>query len=246
MSLNQSFDQQGNFLFRYRGQFPVFLFLLAIPFIYTTDYKFIVNYLHFLYIIGCIISFLGFLIRFYTIGTTPKGTSGRNTKKQIAETLNMLGMYSVVRHPLYLGNYLIWLGISITTCNMYFIIIMSFLFWLFYERIMFAEEKFLINKFGKEYFEWSSQTPAFFPCFSNFKSPEMSFSLITILRREYASVLSCVIGFVYIEFLKNYSMYGCFKISTLTLYILIFLLVIVIILRSLKHYTKILNEDNRS
>ena len=246
MSLNESFDKQGNFLFRYRGQFPIFLFLLAIPFVYKTDYKLIIDYFPFLYVTTSLITLLGFLIRFYTIGTTPKGTSGRNTNKQIAEKLNILGVYSVVRHPLYLGNYFIWLGISITTCNMYFIIIMSCLFWLYYERIMFAEEKFLINKFGEEYFKWSNQTPAFFPTFSNFKTPEMSFSLITVLRREYASVFSCVIGFAYIEILRNYSMYGCFKISILTLYVLIFMLVLVMILRSLKHYTKILNEDNRS
>ena len=30
MSLEQSFEKQGNFLFKYRGQFPIILFLLAI------------------------------------------------------------------------------------------------------------------------------------------------------------------------------------------------------------------------
>ena len=38
MSLEQSFEKQGNFLFKYRGQFPLILFLLSIPFIYITDY----------------------------------------------------------------------------------------------------------------------------------------------------------------------------------------------------------------
>jgi len=43
MSLIQSIENQGNFLFKYRGQFPVILFLLSIPFIYLTDYRSIDN-----------------------------------------------------------------------------------------------------------------------------------------------------------------------------------------------------------
>lgn len=61
---------------------------------------------------SCIaVSLFGLLIRAVTIGFTPKGTSGRNTKEgQVAEVLNTKGIYSVVRHPLYLGNYFMWLG----------------------------------------------------------------------------------------------------------------------------------------
>ena len=43
MDLVQSFEKQGNFLFKYRGQFPVLLFILSVPFIYLTDYT-LVNY----------------------------------------------------------------------------------------------------------------------------------------------------------------------------------------------------------
>ena len=62
-------------------------------------------------------------MRFYTVGTTPKETSGRNTNQQVAAVLNSTGMYSMLRHPLYLGNYLIWVGLSIATFNLYFVMI---------------------------------------------------------------------------------------------------------------------------
>ena len=80
MSLVDSREKQGNFLFKYRGQFPVILFVLSVPFIYYSEEplnseKQVWNY------IALCISVVGFLIRFYTIGTTPKGTSGRNTKE---------------------------------------------------------------------------------------------------------------------------------------------------------------------
>ena len=43
MALVQSFEKQGNFLFKYIGQFPVLLFILSVPFIYLTDYT-LINY----------------------------------------------------------------------------------------------------------------------------------------------------------------------------------------------------------
>ena len=247
MALVQSFEKQGNFLFKYRGQFPVLLFILSVPFIYLTDYS-LINYKeHNFFMFSAIsISVLGFLVRFYTIGTTPNGTSGRNTKEQVADVLNSSGMYSMVRHPLYLGNYLIWLGISLASFNNYFAIIMSLLFWIYYERIMFAEERFLERKFGADYLNWASKLPAFLPSILNFVKSDTKFSIITVLRREYASVLAAVIGFTYIEVLRAFFSTNNWNISDCTVTILCGTIIIVLILRSLKHYTSLLDEKGRS
>ncbi len=247
MALVQSMEKQGNFLFKYRGQFPVLLFILAVPFIYFTDYSVLSHQVQDCFMYTAItLSILGFLVRFYTIGTTPQGTSGRNTKEQVADVLNSSGMYSMVRHPLYLGNYLIWLGIAVATFNVYFAIIMSLLFWVYYERIMFAEERFLERKFGDDYLNWSNKLPAFLPAILNFKKSDTPFSIITVLRREYASVLAAVIGFVFMEVLRTYYTADKWDISPCTLKLLIGTIVIVLVLRSLKHYTKVLSEKGRS
>jgi len=247
MALVQSFEKQGNFLFKYRGQFPVLLFILSVPFVYLTDYS-LVSYEEFnlFMFISISISILGFFVRFYTIGTTPKGTSGRNTKEQVADVLNSSGMYSMVRHPLYLGNYLIWLGISLASFNIYFAVIMSLLFWIYYERIMFAEERFLERKFGEDYLNWASKLPAFLPSILNFKKSDTNFSIITVLRREYASVLAALVGFTFIEVLRTYFSTNNWSISDCTLEILVVTIVLVLILRSLKHYTSLLEEKGRS
>ena len=247
MALVQSFEKQGNFLFKYRGQFPVLLFILSVPFIYLTDYT-LINYKEYnVFMFTAIsISVLGFLVRFYTIGTTPKGTSGRNTKEQVADVLNSSGMYSMVRHPLYLGNYIIWLGISLASFNIYFVIIMSLLFWIYYERIMFAEERFLERKFGADYLNWASKLPAFLPSILNFKKSDTKFSIITVLRREYASVLAAVVGFTFIEVLRTYFSTNNWSISDYTVMILGGTIILVLILRSLKHYTSLLEEKGRS
>ncbi len=247
MSLINDFEKQGNLLFKYRGQFPVLVFLLAIPFIYLTDYEFLTgNFLDLFNIISILLCVLGFLVRFYTIGTTPKGTSGRNTKKQIADMLNSEGMYSVVRHPLYFGNYLIWFGLSVFTYNFYFMLIITLLFWLYYERIMFVEEKFLEQKFGDEYMKWAKKSPTFLPKFSNFRKSKMKFSIITILRREYAGCFSTIIGFLFVEIVRNYFIYENFKLDKTMIYIFYISVLVTLTLRSLKHYTKLLHEDERS
>src|SRR5947208_2013975 len=144
MALIHSFESSGNWLFKRRGYIPILLFVLAVPAVYLTDYVSMNSKLvHVINWTSLFLSVLGFCIRAYAIGTTPRGTSGRNTDKQVAEQLNTSGIYSTVRHPLYLGNYLMWIGIVLFTKNYYFVIIVSLLYWIYYERIMFAEERFL-------------------------------------------------------------------------------------------------------
>ena len=94
MGLLHSFENIGNWLFKRRGWLPVVLFLFAVPVIFITDYNKISNNVK-LYtgITAVVVSFIGLMIRAYTVGTTPKGTSGRNTDEQISESLNSTGIY---------------------------------------------------------------------------------------------------------------------------------------------------------
>ena len=245
MTLINEIEKQGNFLFKYRGQFPIVLFILAIPFIYFTDS----NYLHLennFTFVAIVLSCIGFVIRAYTIGTTPIGTSGRNTKEQVAEVLNNTGIYSLVRHPLYLGNYFMWIGIVFFTFNWYFIIIVSLLYYLYYERIMFAEERFLERKFGQDYLDWASNLPAFVPKLSQFKKSHIPFSIISVMRREYSGVLATVIGFVFVEFVRNFFQQKENLIPKMGWYILAVTVVLSLILRTLKRSTSLLDEEGRS
>lgn len=248
MALVNSFEKSGNLLFKYRGQIPVVLFLLAIPVVYLTQLDWMnecvqatFNY------IAIAVSLFGFLFRAYAIGTTPKGTSGRNTKQQVAEVLNQTGIYSIVRHPLYVGNYFMWIGIVLFTYNIYFVIIVSLLFWIYYERIMFAEERFLEGKFGDDYMNWSNGVPAFIPAFNKFVKSSIPFSLKTVLRREYAGILATVLGFVFVDYLRAFFS-GLLENSWIrpSFYVLIAALVYALIFRSLKHYTRLLHDANRS
>lgn len=245
MALVNEFEKQGNFLFKYRGQFPVVLFALALPFLYFTDE--IKPILEQYYTVSAVfLSVLGFLIRAYTIGTTPFGTSGRNTKEQVAEVLNSTGIYSTVRHPLYLGNYFMWIGIVLFTFNWYFVVVVSLLYWIYYERIMFAEERFLEHKFGQDYLDWASKLPAFVPKFSQFKRSHIPFSIVSVLRREYSGALATVIGFAFVVLARNFFAGEAVLISDTWIFILAISTIVSLVLRTLKRSTSLLDEEGRS
>lgn len=248
MALIHSFEKSGNWLFKHRGELPIALFVLALPIVYFTNSEWLSDEHEILItVISIVLSLLGFMIRAYSIGTTPKGTSGRNTKEgQVAEQLNSTGIYSVLRHPLYVGNYFMWIGIVLFTFNFSFFIIISLAFWLYYERIMFAEERFLEKKFGQSYLEWSLLTPAFIPSFKNYKPNVIPFSIKSVLRREYSGVLATVIGFVFVDQIRYYAYHGIYNFNRLSISFLILTALIALLLRSLKHYTKFLQEEGRS
>jgi protein-S-isoprenylcysteine O-methyltransferase Ste14 len=249
MALVHSFEKNGNKLFRYRGQIPVILFLMAIPVIYFTDVTEIMDdedlYCIFTGIaIG--LSLIGQIIRAIAIGTSNKNTSGRNRDEQVADALNTKGIYSTVRHPLYLGNYFMWIGIVAFTFNIWFFIVVSLMFWIYYERIMFAEERFLERKFGNAYVDWSNGVPAFFPSFKNYKKGDIPFSMKTIMRREYSGITATMLGFIFVAYLREYFTTEEWPTSMNYVYWTVGALLISLIFRTLKKSTKLLYEEDRS
>jgi len=250
MALIEEWNVSGNWLFRWRSYFPLALYALAAIVIgFEWDEHFPLFDFNFA-CICLVVSCLGLLIRAITIGYAPRGTSGRNTKAgQVAEVLNSTGIYSVVRHPLYLGNFFMWLGIILYVGNWWFTIICCLLYWVYYERIMFAEEFFLRGKFGNTYLDWSNKTPAFWPKWLQWKSPDWGFSLKTVLKREYNGFFAIFLSFAILDAFKNYIHIGFITISSLItpfwLYGLLLSLVIFLILRSLKKYTRILHVEGR-
>src|SRR5258706_3448136 len=193
MALQEEFELQGNFLFRYRGVLPIAILALAILAYILHITALPVNRINAnntFYTYSCLlITFLGFVIRIYTVGYSPENTSGRNTKSQIADELNTTGVYSIVRHPLYVENFFMWSVIALLTQNLWFILAFIFIYWVYYERIMFAEEQFLRKKFGNKYLEWAKQTPAFIPKFKQYKEPVRKFNTRKVLTQEKTGLL---------------------------------------------------------
>ncbi len=261
MALRDSFERSGNVLFRYRGQVPVLLCLLALPLLIGSNRIFYLQLflgqwqgLRIITIVlALLVSLCGLAVRAYTVSTTPKGTSGRNTSGQVAKTLNTKGIYSIVRHPLYLGNYLIWAGVLLFTMNLYVFLIISLCYWLYYERIMFAEEAYLRSQFGDKFEEWASRVPAFIPKFRLFEQGDLRFSFKTFVRREYATIFSTVFMYVladYLMFVLIVVVNTPFSIPLVkwlrpSFYILLAALIITLAIKLVKHKTTWLKADSQ-
>ena len=202
MALKNEFKTSGDWLFKHRSYLP----LIIIPFLFYCVLTPLETYIQIsLLYAGLTISYIGECIRMYTIAYVPDGTSGRNTRRQLATSLNKQGIYSIVRHPLYLGNFLIFLGPFVFTGNIFGIIIFTLIFFIYYERIMFAEEVFLMDKFEKEYEIWSLRTPAFIPNPMLFTPFKTKFSLRKVLEREYPGICGVILIFTILLVYRNYS-----------------------------------------
>jgi len=242
MALREEFETTGNWLFRWRSYLPLFaigIFLLAFR-----GYEYMGNSeaLDHLWEGVCIlVSFMGLGVRIMTIGHTSKRTSGRNTKKQVAKTLNTTGMYSIVRNPLYLGNFFMGLGVALFAHLWWLILIYMLAFWLYYERIIFAEEAYLRRKFGNEYLQWANRTPVFIPRFSQYKKPALPFSLRNVLKREYDGFFAVVVALFISETVGNIFADGKLDFDFGWISILVIGFIVWVTLRTLKKHTTILN-----
>ncbi|WMN10773.1 isoprenylcysteine carboxylmethyltransferase family protein [Marivirga salinae] len=249
MALQEEFEQQGVWLFKYRGTLPVLILFIGLgiyvyaalnPELFLIQDPAIKNY----FLIFCIVvSLFGQYIRAYTVGHTPKNTSGRNTGEQIADTLNTTGIYSTVRHPLYVGNFFMWLGPALVTENIWFIVAFILFYWVYYERIMFAEEQFLRRKFKEVYTSWAERTPAFIPSFKNFVKPNLSFSWKKVLKKEkngFAAIFIIFCAFdVIAELLKGTQEFNIYLIIAAVISVVLYL-----ILKALKN-TSLMQEEGR-
>jgi protein-S-isoprenylcysteine O-methyltransferase Ste14 len=249
MAMIEELERSGNWLFRGRSYFPLVLYaLMAVVIGMKWDPLF--REFDTVIALCCIaISMLGLMIRALTIGYTPRGTSGRNTKAgQVAEVLNTKGMYSLVRHPLYLGNFFMWLGIMIYVGNLWFTVVCCLLYWLYYERIMFAEEGYLRVKFGQSYLDWSVDVPSFWPRNLKWKSPDVDFSVRNVLKREYNGFFAVFLSLALVSAGKTYIHITTDWEALLDPFwqkALIGSFAVFFTLRSLKRYSRLLHVEGR-
>ena len=190
MALQEDMRQQGNWLFKYRSYLPLFILVigLALYILKELNIDFILGQEttgEYIYNSICLfIGLFGLYIRFHVVGYAAENTSGKNTAEQKADTVNSTGFYSIVRHPLYLGNFLMWLSAAMLIANIWFILVFCLVYWVYYERIMYAEEAYLRDKFGDSYLNWANTVPTFFPRCKNYRKPSLPFNWMKAIKSE--------------------------------------------------------------
>ena len=194
MAMQEEMVRAGHWLFRRRGSLPAALVVLVLWQVrpvagHPADVPLA-------WPLACFgLSLVGLAIRAHTIGHAARRSSGRGRAEQLADDLNTTGAYSLVRHPLYLGNVIAWLGVALVPRIWWLAVLVALVCWPYYERIMLAEEEFLRTRFGQRFLDWVDRTPAFLPTFRNWRAPALPFNLRGVLRREYSGLFQLVLTF---------------------------------------------------
>ena len=191
------------------------------------------------------VSFLGLAVRAWTVGTAPAGTSGRNQGRQVAERLNTTGPYSLVRNPLYVGNALMWAGVVLYARSPWLALGVGLAFWLVYERIIYAEEEFLRERFGAAFVEWAAATPAFVPRLRGYRPAVLPFSFRNVLKREYSGLFALVALFAAEVLEWRRFATGHWHADPLWLGAAAAAAVVYLALRTLKRRTRVLHVEGR-
>lgn len=246
MALREQFESSGGWLFRWRGYLP--LPIIALILLVMRDFHYLGGSRQWnaLWEWTCVaVSFCGLGIRAFTVGHAPRNTSGRNAREQRADSLNTSGIYSIVRHPLYLGGFFIYLGVVAFAHVWWLIVICVLAFWLYYERIMFAEESYLRDKFGHAFEQWAARTPAFVPDLQLWQPPDLPFSPRNVLRREYNNFFSVVLILTGLEEAGRYFAEGRLLIDPAWAIFFCAGFAIWIVLRTIKRNTEWLRVPGR-
>jgi protein-S-isoprenylcysteine O-methyltransferase Ste14 len=87
-------------------------------------------------------------------------SSGCLTKNR---ALSRSGPYALIRHPLYLGNFLIAIGFSVTSGRAALVLLIAAAYGTIYYATIEEEEKALRERFGEEFEEYAGQVPRLIP-----------------------------------------------------------------------------------
>jgi protein-S-isoprenylcysteine O-methyltransferase Ste14 len=195
----------GRWLFRWRSYLPLLLLagLAGLDFVGPAPSEALRRGLQ---AAGFVVGGLGLFVRLWAAGQIRPGTSSRGTKEIAAAELNTDGLYSVVRHPLYLGNLLLWLGVALIGARPGGVLLTGLVFWPYYGRIMRVEDDFLRSTFGARFEAWAARTPALLPRLSGFVGSELPYSFRAALGRDYQAIYAFVAAGFALEVVRSLAM----------------------------------------
>jgi protein-S-isoprenylcysteine O-methyltransferase Ste14 len=225
--------QLGNFIFRYRnGLFPLaYVFVFAKTTLLFADYRMAA-------LVGLIIALIGQAFRVATIGLDYIVRGGRN-RQVYADDLVTGGLFSHCRNPLYVGNYLILVGVGVASCSLIFIFIILPLMALAYWAIIAAEENFLRNKFGDVFDAYCARVSRLFfkPTGLGATLHGMKFHWPRVVVKEYGTTFAWTVGYVLVV-MQNAWLSGDYALSSPLIISLWTALGVIIVLYSVSRFLK--------
>jgi len=103
-------------------------------------------------LVGLIPAVLGEAIRTWSSGTIVKN-----------QILTTVGPYAMTRNPLYVGNFLLGLGVAAMGGEIALVVLFTVFFLSVYSALIKKEEKYLLERYGDGFFDYCRKVPRFFP-----------------------------------------------------------------------------------
>lgn len=199
----------GNFLFKFRN--ALFPAIFVCMFLFTRPALFLGNETldYFIVTLGILAALAGQCFRLAVIGYAYIKRGGKDGKVY-ADDLVIQGFYAHTRNPMYVGNFLIAVGLGLIYGSpwVYFFVIPFFT--LAYLSIVMAEETYLRQKFGKQYEDYEKQVNRFIPDFRGIKESLGGFRYDwrKAIRKDYGTLFATLFGIVFINIWKQFYLYG--------------------------------------
>lgn len=98
------------------------------------------------------------------------------------------GPYAFSRNPLYIFNFIMFVGFCIMSANVLVAIVAMIAFPLIYIPVIRIEARKMLHLFGDDYMEWSKYVPLFFPRLTPYKGEDKrkhSFKLVFEHREQH-------------------------------------------------------------
>ena len=134
--------------------------------------------------IGAAITVPGALLRLWAAGHIDKGRA-----------LTQGGPYALTRNPLYLGSFLMALGIILGGQGYWLLPPFGLFFAAFYIPVMQAEAESLRRVYGQDFVEYSARVPAFLPAFRKARAGSSAFLWSRVVQnREHRNVIGLLVA----------------------------------------------------
>jgi protein-S-isoprenylcysteine O-methyltransferase Ste14 len=138
-----------------------------------------------------------------------------------------------------------WLGPVLFLRSIGVTLVFVLIYWLYYERIMFAEEQFLRRKFGDVYDKWSERVRSFIPWSFKYIPASLPFSVRNVLKREYNSFVNIFVIFILLDLFRNYFLSDRIYLTTMWIYLFVAAGVIWLVIRTIHKQTKWFEVEGR-
>ena len=158
---------------------------------------------------GAVLALIGQAVRLGTIGFEYIERGGKEGKVY-ASRLVTGGIYAHTRNPMYVGNSLIAIGISmyVGAPVAYLAILPLFLF--IYQAIVSAEEAYLRRRFGREYDAYCAAVPRFLPALGGIRLTLTSgrYSWKRAVRQDLSTFVALLLGLTLLPVWRTFFLDG--------------------------------------